>query len=51
MTTAFCVKCRKTVEILNEFQDVSHGIRGARILIKGKCACGQNVCRIGKSKG
>lgn len=41
----FCVKCKKSVEILNPI--ISKTKRGVKIA-KGKCPkCGITVCRIG----
>jgi len=44
MTTGYCVKCKKKVEILRgiEFK-TKNGVR----MLKGKCPiCGTTVCRI-----
>ncbi|HMK32280.1 MAG: DUF5679 domain-containing protein [Nitrosotalea sp.] len=46
MTTAYCVKCRKKVEIANP-KEVK--LKNGRPAVKGTCPkCGTNVFRIGK---
>jgi RNase P subunit RPR2 len=46
MTTAYCVKCRKKVEISNP-KEVK--LKNGRPAVKGTCPkCGTNVFRIGK---
>ncbi|HXX05845.1 MAG TPA: DUF5679 domain-containing protein [Candidatus Bathyarchaeia archaeon] len=46
MTTAYCVKCRKKVEIANA-KEVK--LKNGRPAVKGTCPkCGTNVFRIGK---
>ncbi|UCC91331.1 MAG: hypothetical protein JSV39_03380 [Candidatus Aenigmatarchaeota archaeon] len=46
MTTAYCVKCRKKVEMADE-QSVT--LKNGKPAKKGKCpSCGTKVFRIGK---
>ncbi|HET6458934.1 MAG TPA: DUF5679 domain-containing protein [Nitrosopumilaceae archaeon] len=46
MTTAYCVKCRKKVEIAGP-KEVK--LKNGRPAVKGTCPkCGTNVFRIGK---
>ncbi|HJT09471.1 MAG TPA: DUF5679 domain-containing protein [Candidatus Nitrosotalea sp.] len=46
MTQAYCVKCRKKVEIANP-KEVK--LKNGRPAVKGQCPkCGTNVFRIGK---
>ncbi|MDE1727198.1 MAG: hypothetical protein KGH89_08070 [Thaumarchaeota archaeon] len=46
MTQAYCVKCRKKVEIANP-KEVK--LKNGRPAVKGTCPkCGTNVFRIGK---
>jgi len=46
MTQAYCVKCRKKVEIANA-KEVK--LKNGRPAVKGTCPkCGTNVFRIGK---
>jgi hypothetical protein len=45
MTTGFCVKCKKKVEIKDGVETKTK--KGVKML-KGKCpTCNTNVCRIG----
>lgn len=51
MPTAYCVKCKKSVEISAPQTASITGRGGARKCIKGKCpSCGTNVTRITGTK-
>ena len=51
MTEAYCVKCKKKVEIKDPKPYEMKGIRGTRNAIKGVCPeCGTKVFRIIKNK-
>ena len=50
MSEAYCVKCKKKVEIKNPEPCEMNGIRGKRNAIKGICPdCGTKVFRIIKN--
>ncbi|MEM4625533.1 MAG: DUF5679 domain-containing protein [Candidatus Pacearchaeota archaeon] len=45
MTEAYCVKCKKKVEMKNEEETITK--KGTK-MVKGKCPqCSTTVCRIG----
>ena len=45
MTTSYCVKCRKKVEMKGGVESLT---KNGRKIAKGKCPdCGTTVCRIG----
>lgn len=46
MNEAYCVKCRKKVEIQNLKEELIDTNRGKKIILKGKCPiCGTNLSR------
>lgn len=44
MTQGYCMRCKKTVEMLNP---VKTKTKKGTTMYKGKCKCGTVVCRIG----
>lgn len=51
MPTAYCVKCKKSVEISEPKDATMSGRGGERKCVKGKCpSCGTNVTRITGNK-
>lgn len=44
MTQAYCIRCKKTVEMSNP---VKTQTKKGTLMYKGKCSCGTTICRIG----
>ncbi len=52
MYNAYCVKCKKKVEVSEPELTETKSSRGSRKMVKGKCTeCGTKVCAILKKDG